>query len=74
MKDIVNCKKFANENTILLLDDVLFNNNKNIYHSNSGPTQAWEELIKKKFISQVSYEEFSSDNLFRSFTVGKNEL
>ena len=74
IKDIVNCKKFANEKTILLLDDVLFNNNENIYHSNSGPTQAWEELIKKKFISQEGYEEFNSDNLFRSFILGKYEL
>lgn len=70
-KDIVNCKKFANKNTILLLDDVLFNNKENVYHSNSGPTQAWKELIKEKFIFQVDYQEFKGDSLFRSFITGR---
>ena len=74
LNDIVNCKKFADENTLLLLDDVLFNNKEDTYHANSGPTQAWKQLIKEKFISQMEYEEFRGDNLFRSFITGKYEF
>ena len=74
MSDIVNCKKFVNEKTILLLDDVLINNNEKIYHANSGPTQVWNDLIKDKFISQIDYVEFKGGDIFRSFVTGKYEF
>ena len=74
LNDIINCKKFANESTILLMDDVLYNNKKDLGHANNGPTKAWEELIKKKFISQINYEEFRGKIYFRSFITGKYEF
>lgn len=70
INDIKNCKKFANENTILLLDDVLFNNKQDLGHANNGPTQAWEELIKNDYIYQIGYEEFRGKIYFRSFITG----
>tara|TARA_B100000886_G_C20426284_1_gene494225 strand:+ start:2443 stop:3204 length:762 start_codon:yes stop_codon:yes gene_type:complete len=74
LQDIINCRKLANRKTVLLLDDVLYNNQNNIYHFNSGPTKAWNELISKNFISKLDYQEFKEENIFRSFITGNYEL
>ena len=74
LQDIINCRKLANRKTVLLLDDVLYNNENNIYHFNSGPTKAWNELISKNFISKLDYQEFKEENIFRSFITGNYEL
>ncbi len=45
--DLINCKKFANENTILLMDDIVFDNPA---EWNIGPTRAWLEGINEDLI------------------------
>ena len=74
LEDIIKCKKLANKKTILLLDDVVQENEENVYHFNSGPTKAWNELISNNFISQLDYQEFKDENMFRSFVTGRYEI
>jgi predicted O-methyltransferase YrrM len=74
LEDIIKCKKLANNKTILLLDDVLQDNEENVYHFNFGPTKAWNELISNNFISQLDYQEFKDENIFRSFVTGRYEI
>ena len=65
--DIVNCKNLADENSLLLVDDIERKVN-NQTGKNIGPTKAWDELIKSSYIEEVDYIRFSNS---RGVAVGR---
>ena len=73
IQDILNSKKLAHEDTVLMVDDVVNEDSQNITHSNIGPSKAWKELIANKLITPLEYLEFNDNNLFRSAVVGRYE-
>jgi len=52
--DLINCKKLANKNTILIMDDTIKNNKALETSWTIGPTKAWNECIKKGIITETS--------------------
>ena len=68
--DIINCKKFAHEDTIVIMDDTYFPIT-NINHTHD-PTLAWTDAIKNKIIlpiTNIVYDE-ELPNL-RGLSLGK---
>ena len=59
LSDIVNSKKLANENTILIVDDIIKNPALEAAHT-IGPTAVWTKLINEHFITEISYSEYSA--------------
>jgi predicted O-methyltransferase YrrM len=47
-QDVINCKKLANKDTIVILDDVVFNVGDADW--TFGPTKVWNEMINNNFI------------------------
>jgi predicted O-methyltransferase YrrM len=59
MADIVNSKQLANENTILIVDDIIKTKYLEAEHT-IGPTAVWEKLVNENFIIETSYSEYSA--------------
>ena len=51
--DLMNSRKLANENTIILMDDIIQNNTSFITDWTVGPTRAWNELIQNKLLVET---------------------
>jgi len=66
--DIKNCQKFADKQTLVAVDDVVIDD-KNRTLANTGPTQAWLDLLAEEFITEVEVEHFQDIN--RGVAVGK---
>lgn len=59
--DIKNCKKFSNHNTLVAIDDVVLDE-RNKTLANTGPTQAWLDLLKEGFITEIEVAHFQDIN------------
>lgn len=55
--DIINCKKLANENTIVIMDDTM-NNKAWINYWNEGPNRAWSEAKEWNFVKELGTVDF----------------
>lgn len=66
--DLLNCKKFADSDTILIMDDIVLDE-KYRSNSNKGPTEAWLNLVSQKEIIEIEYQKFSEFN--RGLAIGK---
>lgn len=68
MADMLNCKKFATQESIVMLDDVVLSDN---YRSlaNSGPTKVWKELVNSRDIIEIKCYHFKDFN--RGVAVGR---
>ena len=60
-QDMINCKKFAKEDTIIILDDVIKDDNFRTL-SNTAPTKVWNELAKEGFIIELDTAHFQDIN------------
>ena len=66
--DIVNCKKFAHDNTIIIMDDTFFPIT-NLNHTHD-PTLAWIDVIKQNIvlpITNITYDDIG----MRGMSLGK---
>ena len=68
LNDILNCKKFSNESTILVLDDVV-QDPKFRTEANKAPTDVWNKLKEENVISELECMHFKDIN--RGVAVGK---
>ncbi len=55
--DLINCKRFAHKDTIVIMDDTMYNKLWEKEY-NTGPTQAWKEGIKNNIITEISHIDF----------------
>jgi predicted O-methyltransferase YrrM len=67
LADLINCRKLANENTIVIMDDIV-SNDINPPGYAIGPKKAWLELINKNLLSEISHSDYGSN---RGQSVGK---
>lgn len=63
--DLINCKRLAHENTLIILDDYV---EESIERHNIGPKVSWDELVSMKFIEQIEVVYFGNN---RGFVSGK---
>lgn len=56
--DLENCKRFAHEQTLVLVDDVVKRNDWVAYY-NRGPNKAWEEAKGSGLIKEIDSEDYS---------------
>lgn len=56
-KDVKNCKRFAKDNTILIVDDIVRNKNL-ICHWNQGPNKSWEIAIENGNVAELGQEDY----------------
>lgn len=56
--DLINCKQLAHSDTIVIMDDTMYNN-RWIASWNTGPTQAWNEHILNKNIKEICRKNYS---------------
>ena len=57
--DLLNCKRFAHQKTLLLMDDTIQTRSDWIEDHNKGPNRSWKELIENGFIRELGYEDYS---------------
>ena len=57
-RDILNCKKLAHSETIVIMDDTM-NRDEWIKSWNIGPNQAWNEAIAYDYIIPLGFKDFS---------------
>ena len=55
--DLLNCKRFAHKNTIVIMDDTIYKKEWEREY-NIGPTRAWTEGIKNNTINEISHTDF----------------
>jgi hypothetical protein len=53
--DLVNCRSFANKNTIVIMDDIVKDTTKQEKY-NIGPTKAWSEEISNNKLIELGYD------------------
>lgn len=56
-QDLENCRSLANENTLVLMDDVMFREDW-ARDWTIGPTQAWKEWLEQKRIVELGRKEY----------------
>jgi predicted O-methyltransferase YrrM len=66
--DLMNCRKLANKNTIIIMDDIIQNNTSFIDYWTVGPSRAWNELIQNKLLVETDSFEWLKG---RGMCVGK---
>tara|TARA_Y100001958_G_C21098213_1_gene449069 strand:+ start:242 stop:976 length:735 start_codon:yes stop_codon:yes gene_type:complete len=66
--DILNCKKFSHDLTIIAVDDVVDDDNFRT-NSNLGPTKAWKTLVSNGKLIELDCSHFKDIN--RGMAVGK---
>jgi hypothetical protein len=54
----MNCKKYANKDTIVVLDDTTDSENERSW--NVGPNQAWKKAIDDGIIEEIAHETYES--------------
>jgi predicted O-methyltransferase YrrM len=65
--DLINCRKLANENTIIIMDDIIKKTEFQEGHT-IGPSNAWNKLIQNNLLSEISHSDYSKG---RGQSVGK---
>jgi predicted O-methyltransferase YrrM len=55
--DLLNCKRLAHKDTIVIIDDTMYNSTWE-QHYNIGPTKAWLECIKQNIITKINQYDF----------------
>lgn len=65
--DLINCKNLSHNNTILIMDDIVKEENMSAGYT-IGPTKAWNECISNNIITETDYIFFCKG---RGMTVGK---
>jgi predicted O-methyltransferase YrrM len=55
--DLLNCRRFAHENTLVLIDDTMFTGGWTASF-NIGPTQAWVEAIEQGIIVEEVHHDY----------------
>jgi len=55
--DLLNCKRFAHKDTIVIMDDTIYSNGCEREWT-VGPTKAWMEGIKENIITEISHNDF----------------
>ena len=60
LNDILNCRRLAHKDTIVIIDDTIFNRKMN-RNCNIGPTNAWYDCIENKIIENISNVNFRED-------------
>jgi predicted O-methyltransferase YrrM len=55
--DLLNCKRFAHKDTIVLMDDTIYTRGWEKEYT-VGPTKAWLEGIKNNIITEISHTDF----------------
>lgn len=63
--DLINCKRLAHENTIVILDDYV---EETLRKHNIGPKTSWDKLVSIGFINQDKIVYFGNN---RGFASGK---
>ena len=53
--DILNCKALAHEDTLLIIDDIVYDSTQETHYS-VGPTRAWSEFKRSNFVQEEGYE------------------
>jgi len=71
LNDILNCKKFSDQSTILLLDDVVQDPAFRT-EANKAPTEVWNKLKEEGVISEIECMHFKDIN--RGVAVGRYTL
>jgi predicted O-methyltransferase YrrM len=56
--DLINCKHLAHSETIVIMDDTMYNNHW-VASWNTGPTQTWKEHILNKKVQEISRKDYS---------------
>lgn len=54
MNDLINCAKLAHKDTIVIVDDIVYDESQSAGYT-IGPTRAWKELIQKGVIQETEY-------------------
>jgi predicted O-methyltransferase YrrM len=67
ISDLINCKKMAHDNTIVIMDDIIKDSQFSANHT-IGPTKAWNQCINNKIVKETSYFLFEKG---RGMCVGK---
>jgi predicted O-methyltransferase YrrM len=68
--DFENCKKLAHKDTIVILDDVMYN--KRFERTcNKGPNKVWNDALDNNEIIQLGLEEYRISRFCRGMTWGK---
>ena len=57
-QDLENCKRFAHKDTIVIMDDTMYNRQW-VHEWNKGPTKAWVEGIQKGIIIELNRIDYS---------------
>jgi len=57
--DLLNCRKLAHENTIVILDDTVISEPEKNPFWVRGPTFVWKELCKNGFIKELGTKEYA---------------
>tara|TARA_B100000482_G_scaffold189610_1_gene171314 strand:- start:265 stop:921 length:657 start_codon:yes stop_codon:yes gene_type:complete len=55
--DIMNCKRLAHKDTLVILDDTVKDTSM-VRHWNNGPNKAWEEAKSWNLISEIGYSDY----------------
>lgn len=55
-KDIINCEKLAGDNTILIVNDIV-NNNDKVASWNINVTRIWNEVLEKNIVNKLGWED-----------------
>ncbi len=55
--DLLNCKRFAHKDTIVIMDDTIYKKEWEREYT-IGPTRAWVEGIKNNMITEISHSDF----------------
>ena len=65
--DLMNCRKLANKNTIIIMDDIIKKPKFQAGHT-IGPSNAWNKLIQNNLLVEISHSDYS---IGRGQSVGK---
>ncbi len=57
--DLLNCKRFAHKDTIVIMDDTMFKKEWTTEWT-VGPTRAWQEGIKNNMIIEIDHRNFET--------------
>ena len=57
--DLLNCKRFAHKDTVVIMDDTMFRKEWEMEYT-KGPTKAWQEGIKNNMIIEIEHYDFEA--------------
>ena len=65
--DLMNCRMLSNNETIIIMDDIVSKNELQAGHT-LGPTKAWSDLVKKNLLVEIEHVDYGFG---RGQSVGK---